>query len=92
MLVSDKHGSFTMQNLSGEKQERLASDAKIADDAVAKRQKATETKDEATRVRAEAVAGFEACKHACVCTSQPCAWAKWKCCPVCGPKKGECKV
>ena len=38
------------------------------------------------------MAGFEACEHACVCPSQPCAWASWKRCPACGPKKGLCKV
>ena len=90
--LSDMHGSFTMQDVSGEKQKRVAEDKSAAEEAASKRQRVTEKKDETARVRAETVAGFEACEHACVCPSQPCVWVGWKRCPACGPKKGTCRV
>ena len=90
--LSDMHGSFSMQDVSGEKQKRIAEDASATAEAAAKRQKAAEKKDESARARAEVVAGFEGCELACVCPSQPCVWSGWKRCPACGPKKGVCKV
>ena len=90
--LSDKHGSLTMQEVSADKDERDADAAVAADEAAAKRLKSAEKKDDAARARADVVAGFEACQHACVCPSQPCAWSGWKLCPACGPKKGLCKV
>ena len=90
--LSDKHGSFTLQDVNGEKKKRVAEDESAADAAAAKRLKAADKKSEAETARADIVMGFEACEHACVCPSKPCAWSGWKRCPACGPKKGLCRV
>ena len=42
--------------------------------------------------RADQVAAFERCEAACTCRVVPCPKAAWKRCPMCGPKKGLCKV
>ena len=90
--LSDMHGSFTLQDVRGEKKRRIAEEKAAADEAAAKRAAAEKKKSDAAQERDALVAGFEACEHGCVCPSQPCAWVSWKRCPACGPKKGVCKV
>ena len=63
-----------------------------ADAAAEKKRQAASKKDEAARSAAQEIAAFERCEHGCVCGVEPCAYAKWKRCPQCGPKSSLCKV
>ena len=87
--LSDMHGSFTLQDVHGEKKRRIAEEKAAADEAAAKRAAAEKKKSDAAQERDALVAGFEACEHGCVCPSQPCAWASWKrVARPAGPRRG----
>ena len=86
------HGSVTMRDVSGVAAERRM-EAEAA--AAAKEEKARAKAEAKAAEEAEAarlVAAFELCEHSCACGVMPCPMAKWKRCPVCGPKSSLCKV
>ena len=90
--LSDLHGSITMRGVGTEAASRNAA-AKAAETArLEKKQKTEEQKAAAEREMRERDEAFARCEHGCVCGVVPCPWAKWKRCPICGPKSGLCKV
>jgi hypothetical protein len=90
--LSDLHGSVTMRNVGGEAEERRLEDEAEEERKKQKKAMAAEKKEAAEKEAAENAAGFARCEAACVCGVVPCPWAGWKRCPMCGPKKGLCKV
>jgi hypothetical protein len=90
--LSDLHGSVTMQDVGGEAEKRRLEDE--AKEAATKEKKrlALEKKEAEKKDAEERATAFARCEAVCVCGVVPCPWKCWKRCPMCGPKKGLCKV
>lgn len=90
--LSDLHGSMTMRDVRGEAAKRRA-EAEAAEAAKQeKKRQALEKKEAGQKEKEEREAAFARCEVLCTCGVIPCPWDGWKRCPVCGPKKGLCKV
>ena len=81
-----------MRNLGGEAEKRRLEDEAKEEAAKEKKRMALEKKDAEQKEAEERVAAFARCEAVCVCGVVPCPFAGWKRCPMCGPKKGLCKV
>jgi hypothetical protein len=57
-----------------------------------KKRLALEKKDAEHAAAVERETLFQRCEAVCACGVVPCPWDGWKRCPVCGPKKGLCRV
>ena len=90
--LSDLHGSTTMRALGAEAEARRLDDEAVAEGVAQRKREALEKKQAAEQEAVEREAAFAKCEAACTCGVVPCPWAGWKRCPVCGPKKGLCKV
>ena len=61
--------------------------------AAAEKKRQAVEKKKAAELEAEATAAaFARCEVVCACGIIPCPYAKWKRCPMCGPKNGLCKA
>ena len=86
------HGSVTMRGV-GEEAEMREREAKEQAAAVqAKKEQSAERKEAEAAAAVERAEQFALCEIICACGVVPCPWVGWKRCPVCGPKKGLCKV
>ena len=86
------HGSVTMQGVGEEAEQREREAKEQVAAAKEKKLQAAEKKEAAAAAASARDAAFALCEVACVCGVTPCPYAKWKRCPVCGPKNGTCKV
>ena len=90
--LSDLHGSVTMRGVGDVAAERREEDEAAAELTKEKKRQALEKKEAAAHAAEATAAAFARCEVACACGIIPCPYAKWKRCPVCGPKNGLCKV
>lgn len=90
--LTSMHGSVTMQAVGDEAEQR---EREAKEQVAAAQEKKRLSAEKQAAAAAEAVqreAAFALCEVVCVCGATPCPWVGWKRCPVCGPKKGLCKV
>ena len=90
--LSDLHGSVTMRDVGGEAERRRLEDEAKEEAMQEKKRLALEKKESKAKQAEERAAAFALCEAECTCGIVPCPWAKWKRCPMCGPKWGLCKV
>ena len=89
--LSDRSGSFTMQNLKGMHQEAQTEEERIESEKRQRREARAVQRSAALEAAAALNVSFTVCEFSCACGREPCPFRGWKRCPQCGPKKSICR-